>query len=159
FYDALPLHVDAINRALAGLPKERIRVHYCYGNYAASHRSDADFARVLPEIVRLHASAIVGELANPRHEGDLLILQEYARDHGWPKGLAFVGGVVDVKSPFVESPRTIRLRLDQLAKAVGPENTWGGSDCGFETFVGMNGVPRSVALHKLRALVEGARGG
>ncbi len=158
FYEALPRHVEAINRALTGLPKERIRVHYCYGNYAASHRSDADFARVLPEIVGLHTSAIVGELANPRHEGDLLILQEYAREHGWPKHLAFVGGVVDVKTPIVESARTVRLRLEQLARAVGPENTWGGSDCGFETFARMNGVPRSVALQKLRALVEGARG-
>jgi 5-methyltetrahydropteroyltriglutamate--homocysteine methyltransferase len=156
FYAALPLHVDAINRAVEGLPRERIRVHYCYGNYAASHSSDADFARVLPELVRLRTSALVGELANPRHEGDLLILREYAREHGWPKGLAFVGGVIDVKTPIVESPRTVRLRLDLLGQAVGAENAWGGTDCGFETFAHMNGVTRSVALQKLQALVEGA---
>jgi 5-methyltetrahydropteroyltriglutamate--homocysteine methyltransferase len=156
FYAALPLHVDAINRAVEGLPRERIRVHYCYGNYAASHSSDADFARVLPELVRLRTSAIVGELANPRHEGDLLILRDYARQHGWPAGLSFVGGVIDVKTPIVESPRTVRLRLDLLAQAVGATNAWGGTDCGFETFAHMNGVTRSVALQKLRALVEGA---
>ena len=101
--------------------------------------------------------SFVGELANPHHEGDLLVLQEYARDHGWPKGLAFVGGVIDVKTPIVESPRTVRLRLDQLAQAVGTQNTWGGTDCGFETFARMNGVPKSVALLKLKALAEGAR--
>jgi len=157
FYDALPHHVDAINHAVDGLPRDRIRVHYCYGNYAASHQSDADFARILPQLTRLHASKLVGELANPHHEGDLLVLQEYARDHGWPKGLAFVGGVIDVKTPIVESPRTVRLRLDQLAQAVGTQNTWGGTDCGFETFARMNGVPKSVALLKLKALAEGAR--
>jgi 5-methyltetrahydropteroyltriglutamate--homocysteine methyltransferase len=157
FYDALPHHVDAINGALAGLPRERIRVHYCYGNYAASHESDADFARVLPELTRLHAGQLVGELANPHHEGDLLVLQQYVRSHGWPSHLGFAAGVIDVKTPIVESPRTVRLRLDLLAQAIGPENTWGGTDCGFETFAGMNGVPRSVALRKLRALVEGAR--
>ncbi|MGD0257561.1 MAG: hypothetical protein ABSB90_06745 [Thermoplasmata archaeon] len=157
FYEALPHHVDAINRAVEGLPRDRIRVHYCYGNYAASHLSDADFARVLPQLTRLHTSALVGELANPHHEGDLLVLQEYARDHGWPKGLGFAGGVIDVKTPIVESPRTVRLRLDQLAQAVGAQNTWGGTDCGFETFARMNGVPRSVALLKLKALAEGAR--
>lgn len=157
FYEALPHHINAINRAVEGLPRERIRVHYCYGNYAASHQSDADFARVLPQLTRLHASTLVGELANPHHEGDLLVLQEFARDHGWPNGLAFVGGVIDVKTPIVESPRTVRLRLDQLAQAVGPQNTWGGTDCGFETFARMNGVPRSVALLKLQALAEGAR--
>ena len=112
---------------------------------------------MLPELVRLKVSALVGELANPRHEGDLLILRDYARQHGWPKGLAFVGGVIDVKTPIVESPRTVRLRLDLLGQAVGPENAWGGTDCGFETFAHMNGVPRAVGLQKLRALVEGAQ--
>ncbi|HLM90863.1 MAG TPA: hypothetical protein VK424_02265 [Thermoplasmata archaeon] len=157
FYAAVPLHVDAINRAIEGLPRDRIRVHYCYGNYAASHSTDADFARVLPELVRLRVSALVGELANPRHEGDLLILREFAREHGWPKGLAFVGGVIDVKTPIVETPRTVRLRLDLLGQAVGAENAWGGTDCGFETFAHMNGVTRAVGLQKLRALVEGAQ--
>ncbi len=157
FYTALPQHVDAINYAIQGLPRDRIRVHYCYGNYAASHSTDADFSRVLPELVRLKVSALVGELANPRHEGDLLILRDYARQHGWPKGLAFVGGVIDVKTPIVESPRTVRLRLGLLGQAVGPENAWGGTDCGFETFAHMNGVPRAVGLQKLRALVEGAQ--
>lgn len=157
FYDALTHHVDAINEAVEGLPRERIRVHYCYGNYAASHRSDADFEKVLPEVARLRVGAIVGELANPHHEGDLLIIQEFAKTHGWPPHLGFVGGVIDVKTPIVESPRTVKLRLDQLAAAVGAENTWGGTDCGFETFAGMNGVTHTVALQKLRALAEGAR--
>ncbi|MGI0071172.1 MAG: hypothetical protein ACRECT_03775 [Thermoplasmata archaeon] len=157
FYDALPHHVDAINSAVEGLPRERIRVHYCYGNYAASHLSDADFAKVLPEIARLKVSAIVGELANPRHEGDLLVLRAFAKEHGWPAHLRFVGGVIDVKTPIVESPRTVKFRLDQLAAAVGVENAWGGTDCGFETFAAMNGVTHTVGLQKLRALAEGAR--
>lgn len=156
FYSLLPAHVDAINTAIEGLPKERIRVHYCYGNYAASHESDADFARVLPEITRLKVNALVGELANPRHEGDLRILRRFVKEHGWPAHLGFVGGVIDVKTPIVESPETVRFRLDELAKIVGKRNTWGGTDCGFETFAGMNGCTHPVALRKLRALAEGA---
>ncbi len=156
FYAALPHHVDAINSAIRGLPRERVRVHYCYGNYAASHETDADFARVLPELARLRVGAIVGELANPRHEGDLVLLGRYAREQGWPSHLAFVGGVIDVKTPIVESKETVRMRLDLLGKIVGEENAWGGTDCGFETFAGMNGVTHPVALRKLRALAEGA---
>ncbi len=156
FYSVLPEHVDAINTAIEGLPAERIRVHYCYGNYAASHESDADFGRILPEITRLKVRALVGELANPRHEGDLRILKRFVKEHGWPSHLGFVGGVVDVKTPIVESPETIKFRLDELAKIVGKRNTWGGTDCGFETFAGMNGCTHSVALRKLRALAEGA---
>jgi len=156
FYELLPHHVDAINEAIRGLPRERIRVHYCYGNYAGSHESDADFARVLPEIARLKVAALVGELANPHHEGDLLALRRFAKEQGWPAHLGFVGGVIDVKTPIVESPDTVRFRLDTLASIVGEENTWGGTDCGFETFAGMNGVTHPVALRKLRALAEGA---
>ncbi len=157
FLTVLPEHINAINEAIKGLPRERIRVHYCYGNYAASHMSDADFAGVLPQLARLRVAGIVGELANPHHEGDLLILKQFARDHGWPAHLAFAGGVIDVKTPIVESPRTVKFRLDELASIVGAENTWGGTDCGFETFAGLNGVTRPVALQKLAALAEGAR--
>ena len=156
FYAALPHHVAAVNEAIRGLPKERIRVHYCYGNYAASHESDAAFSKVIPELVRLNVRALVGELANPHHEGDLLTLRRFVKDYGWPAHLGFVGGVIDVKTPIVETPETVKFRLDQLAGVVGAENTWGGSDCGFETFAGMNGVTHPVALHKLRALADGA---
>jgi 5-methyltetrahydropteroyltriglutamate--homocysteine methyltransferase len=157
FYEALPHHVKAINAAIKGLPRERIRVHYCYGNYAASHEVDADFAKVLPEITRLKVASLVGELANPHHEGDLLVLRRFEKEHGWPAKLGFVGGVIDVKTPIVESPETIQFRLDTLASIIGEANTWGGTDCGFETFAGMNGVTHPVALRKLRALAEGAR--
>ncbi len=156
FGEALPHHVDLINEAIRGLPKERIRVHYCYGNYAASHELDAHFSSVLPELTRLNVRAVVGELANPHHEGDLLLLRRFVREHGWPSKLGFVGGMIDVKTPIVESPETVKFRLDQLAAIVGPENTWGGTDCGFETFAGMNGVTHTVALQKLRALATGA---
>jgi len=157
FYDALPHHVDAINEAVRGLPKDRIRVHYCYGNYAASHISDAEFGRILPEITRLNVSAVVGELANPRHEGDVRTLARYVKDHGWPNQLSFVGGVIDVKTPIVETPETVRLRLEQLGAAVGHSNAWGGTDCGFETFAAVQNVTHAVGLRKLRALAEGAR--
>jgi len=157
FLTVLPAHVEAINEAVRGLPRERIRVHYCYGNYAASHVNDADFAGVLPELARLQVGGLVGELANPHHEGDLLVLERYVHDHGWPAHLAFAGGVIDVKTPIVETPRTVKLRLDHLAALVGPENAWGGTDCGFETFAGVSGVTHKVALQKLAALAEGAR--
>lgn len=158
FYELLPLHVDAVNEAIAGLPAERIRVHYCYGNYLASHRNDADFARVLPQILRLKAGTIVGEAANPRHEGDAIVVEEYLREHAWPKGLRFAAGVVDVKTPFVETPETIATRLERFGRIEGfdPKNLLGGTDCGFETFLGFGNVTHEVALQKLESLAKGA---
>ena len=158
YYELLPQHVDAINEAVAGLPRDRIRVHYCYGNYLASHRNDPDFARVVPEILRLKVGTIVGEAANPRHEGDALIVEDYVREHGWPKGLRFAAGVVDVKTPFVETPETVAARLERFGRIEGfdPRNLLGGTDCGFQTFLGFDNVTHEVALHKLESLAKGA---
>lgn len=159
FYDVLPKHVEAINEAIKGLPSERIRVHYCYGNYASSHLTDPDYSKVLPELLKLKAGTIVGEMANPRHAGDPLIIRKHVKEYGWPKELKFAAGVVDVKSPFVETPETISLKLHNLADIddIGEERVLGGTDCGFETFAGLGSVPKSIALQKLKSLAIGAR--
>ncbi len=156
FEDALPVHVEAINKAVKGLPKERIRVHYCYGNYVGSHKSDADFDFVLSEIVKLEAGTIVGEAANAHHEGDSLVLEDYVNEHGWPKGLKFAFGVIDVKTQIVETPQTVASRLERPVKVLGAENVLGGTDCGFETFAFFGNVTQAVAEQKLKALVRGA---
>jgi 5-methyltetrahydropteroyltriglutamate--homocysteine methyltransferase len=159
FYEALPYHVDAINEATAGLSSSRIRVHYCFGNYRATHRFDADYSKILPEIMRLKAKTIVGEMANPRHEGDALKLGDYLKENSWPKGLTLAAGVIDVKTPMVETPETVALRLDRLARIdkIGPERLMAGTDCGFETFSGVNNqVTYKVGLRKLQAEAHGA---
>jgi 5-methyltetrahydropteroyltriglutamate--homocysteine methyltransferase len=159
FFSRLAEHVDAINEAISGLPSERIRVHYCYGNWNGSHRFDADFSKVLPELLRLKAGCLVGELANPRHEGDSLVIEGYLKEHDWPKGLKLAAGVIDVKTPIVESPETVALRLERLARLdkIGPGNLLGGTDCGFETFAYVDNVTYAVGLQKLKSLAEGAR--
>jgi 5-methyltetrahydropteroyltriglutamate--homocysteine methyltransferase len=158
FYEALPHHIDAINEATAGLPTSRIRVHYCYGNWVGSHRYDADFTRIVPELLRLNAGTIVGEMANARHEGDALRLEDYLKEHSWPKGLTLAAGMIDVKTPMVESPETVAGRLERLAKIdrLGPEKLMAGTDCGFETFAGVNNLTYKVGLQKLQALAMGA---
>lgn len=157
FYEALPKHVDAINEAIAGLPRDRIRVHYCYGNWVGSHRFDADYRRVLSEMVRLKVGTIVGEMANPRHEGDSLILRDYLKGHDWPKGLGLAAGVIDVKTPIVETSETVASRLEGLASTgkIDPDRLYGGTDCGFETFAYFDNVPYQIGLQKLEALANG----
>jgi 5-methyltetrahydropteroyltriglutamate--homocysteine methyltransferase len=157
FYDALHSHVEAINEAISGFPRERIRVHYCYGNWIGSHRFDADFSRVLKEVLELKVGTLVGEFANPRHEGDSYILKSHVRDYGWPKGLKFAIGVIDVKTPIVESPETVAGRLIRVAEIIGLKNVIGGTDCGFETFAAVGNVPYKIGLLKLEALAIGAK--
>ncbi len=159
FYEALPHHIDAINEAIAGLQSSRIRVHYCFGNWLGSHKFDADFARIIPELLRLKAGTIVGEMANPRHEGDALKLADYVKEHGWPTMLTLAAGVIDVKTPIVETGETVAGRLDRLAQIdeIGPERLMAGTDCGFETFASVNNVTYKVGLQKLQAAAMGAR--
>lgn len=158
FYDALHHHIEAINDSIKGLPAERIRVHYCYGNYASSHLMDPPYERILPELLQLKAGTIVGEMANPRHSGDPVTIKKYVTDHGWPAHLNIAAGVIDVKSPFVETPEAVALKLKSLAEIdeIGPDRVLGGTDCGFETFMGMGSVPHSVGVKKLKSLAEGA---
>ena len=159
FNSVLPKHVNAINEAISGLPSKRIRVHYCYGNYASPHLTDPDYADVLPHILKLKVGTLVGEMANPRHAGDPLIIKKYVKEHGWPKNLTFAAGVIDVKSSFVETPETVNLKLQNLANIddIGPERVMGGTDCGFETFAGLGSVSKNIALKKLESLAKGAR--
>lgn len=158
FYEAVPQHVDAINEATAGLPRDRIRVHYCYGNWVGSHRFDADYSRVLPEFLRLKAGTLVGEMANPRHEGDALVLRQYLKEYDWPKGLKLAAGVIDVKTPIVETPETVALRLERVATIdkIDPNDVLGGTDCGFETFANFGNITHRAGLQKLEALANGA---
>lgn len=158
FDDALPHHIDAINEAIKGLPQDRIRVHYCYGNYTGSHTIDPHYGKILPELLKLKVGTLVGEMANPRHAGDPLIIEKHVKEYGWPKHMNIAAGVIDVKDPIVESPEAVALKLRNVAQIdeIGPERVLGGTDCGFETFAWQENVPRSVAVKKLRALAEGA---
>ncbi|MGI0091558.1 MAG: hypothetical protein ACREBS_07610 [Nitrososphaerales archaeon] len=159
FFDALPSHVEAINEAVKGLPKERIRTHYCFGNWLGSHRFDADFRKVLPEILKLKVGTIVGEMANPRHEGDALILEQFLKQDGeWPNEMKLAMGVIDVKTPILETAETVAIRLERVAslEKVGPDNILAGTDCGFETFAKFGKLTHTVALQKLVALTQGA---
>ncbi len=159
FQEVLPKHVQAINDAIKGLPANRIRIHYCYGNYSASHLTDPDYSKVLPELLKLKVGTLVGEMANPRHAGDPVIIKRHVKEYGWPKSLKFAAGIIDVKSPFVETPETVNLKLHNVSDIddIGPERVLGGTDCGFETFSGLGNIPKSIALQKLKSLAEGAR--
>lgn len=127
FQEVLPIHVQAINEAIKGLPADRIRVHCCYGNYLASHLTDPDYSSVLLELFKLKVCSLVGEIANPRHPGDPLIIKKYVKEYGWPKSLKFAAGVIDVKSPFEETPETVNLKLHNVSDIddIGPKRVLG----------------------------------
>ena len=56
FLQMVELHVDAINRAIADIPPERVRLHFCWGNYDGPHTHDVPLEPVLPLLYRARSA-------------------------------------------------------------------------------------------------------
>src|SRR5713101_1930708 len=63
FLDIVALHVDAINRATAAIPAERIRLHVCWGNYDGPHAHDVPMEAILPLLYQARVGALSLPLA------------------------------------------------------------------------------------------------
>jgi 5-methyltetrahydropteroyltriglutamate--homocysteine methyltransferase len=148
----LPLAVEALNAALAGIPAEQIRLHVCWGNYAGPHHKDVPLEQIIGEVLKVNAGTIYVEGANPRHAHEWRVFQ----DVKLPDDKSVILGVIDVKSNCVEHPRLVADRLVQLGKLIGKDRLIAGTDCGFDTFIRFSQVDPAVAWLKLKSLSEGA---
>lgn len=154
FLAAVELHVDAINRALAGIPPDRVRLHVCWGNYDGPHTHDVPAEAILPIIYRARVGALSLPLANPRHQHEVKVLRRLPP----PPSMLLLPGVIDTTTNYVEHPEIVADRLLQAVEAVGErERVLASADCGFGTFAGSEMVAASVVWAKLRTLAEGAR--
>jgi 5-methyltetrahydropteroyltriglutamate--homocysteine methyltransferase len=145
--------VAAINRALAGIPRERVRLHVCWGNYEGPHDHDVPLSEILPILLRAEVGGLVLPFANPRHAHEVRCLE---RTKLAPDQL-LVAGVIDTLTNFVEHPEVVAERIERVAAAVGdPRRVLAGTDCGFDTSAGRGRVARDVVWAKLRTLRDGA---
>jgi 5-methyltetrahydropteroyltriglutamate--homocysteine methyltransferase len=153
FVDAVALHIDAINEAVAAIPPDRIRLHLCWGNYDGPHTHDVPLEPILPVIYRAKVGALSLPLASPRHQHELKVF----RRHPLPAGMLFLPGVIDSTTNVVEHPEVVADRIIAAAEAVGDKTRVLASvDCGFGTFAGSQLVEESVVWKKLATLREGA---
>ena len=149
---ACDAHLEALNTALAHVPRERVRMHVCWGNYEGPHHCDAPFELVFGLARRAKVGALLFEAANPRHAHEWT----WFRDHGLDDDLVIVPGVIDSTTNFIEHPQLVAQRIERFVDLVGRERVIAGSDCGFGTFAGFGAVDGEIAWAKLRTLVEGA---
>jgi 5-methyltetrahydropteroyltriglutamate--homocysteine methyltransferase len=153
FVEAVALHVDAINEAVANIPPDRIRLHLCWGNYDGPHTHDVPLEPLLPVIYRARVGALSLPLASPRHQHELRAF----RANPLPAHMLFVPGVVDSTTNVVEHPEVVADRIVAAAEAIGDRTrVLAGVDCGFGTFAGSQLVEESVVWKKLATLREGA---
>ena len=146
------LHVEALNHALDGIPKDRVRLHVCWGNYEGPHHHDAPMEMVLPIALRANVGALLFESSNPRHAHEWEVFA--AAD--LPDDLILVPGVLDSTTNFVEHPKLVAERICRFADIVGRERVVAGTDCGFSTFAGFGAVDEDIVYAKLASMVQGA---
>ncbi|MBV9250547.1 MAG: epoxyalkane--coenzyme M transferase [Acetobacteraceae bacterium] len=154
FVDFAERVVAIINNALRNIPRDRVRIHACWGNYEGPHDSDVDLAEILPVISRAKVGGWVLPFANPRHAHEYRCLKDLPLDDGQ----VIVAGVIDPLTNFVEHPEVVADRLERVAQVVSdPTRVLAGTDCGFDTSAGRGRVAPDVVWAKLKAMSDGAR--
>jgi 5-methyltetrahydropteroyltriglutamate--homocysteine methyltransferase len=153
FRAIVELHVEALNRALAGIDPDRVRVHVCWGNYPGPHNRDVPLRDILDVVYRVNGSGLSIEGANPRHEHEWRVFEELPL----PAGKVLIPGVIDTCTNYLEHPEVVAQRIARYARVVGRENVIAGTDCGFGTMAGRSAVVPTIAYAKLGSLAEGAR--
>ncbi len=154
FLERVELHVEAINLALANIPRDKVRLHVCFGNWDGPHIDDIELESILPLVYRAKVGALSLSCANPRH------LHEWksVKANPPPPEMLVMPGVIDVTTNYLEHPEVVADRICQWVEAVGDkERVIAGTDCGFGTFAAFAFVAEDVVWAKLGALAEGAR--
>jgi len=143
------MRVDALNQALRDIPREKIRLHVCWGSFHGPHQHDIPLKDIVDIIFRVRASSYSIEASNPCHGHEWRVFEEFKL----PEGAVLIPGVVGHFSDFIEHPELVAERLARYANLVGRENVMGGTDCGLGPRVGH----AKIAWAKLEALAAGAR--
>jgi len=143
------MRVAALNHALRGIPKEKVRLHVCWGSHHGPHHDDVPLKDIIDLIFQVNAGSFSIEASNPCHEHEWRVFEQV----NLPEGATLIPGVVGHCTDFIEHPDLVAERLVRYANLVGRENVLAGTDCGLGTRVGHP----SVCWAKFEALAEGAR--
>jgi 5-methyltetrahydropteroyltriglutamate--homocysteine methyltransferase len=140
--------IEAVNRSLDGIPRERVRYHVCWGSWHGPHTTDVPLAEILDIVLGANVGAFSVEAGNVRHELDYKVWQGV----DVPENLILIPGVVSHATNLVEPPELVAERIVRYAEIVGRERVIAGTDCGLG-----GRIHPELAWAKLRALADGAR--
>ena len=153
FVKAAETHIAAINQGIEGIPRDRVRLHVCWGNWNGPHTHDVPLELILPVLYQANVGALSIEFGNPRHQHELQAL----RRHPLPAHMLLLPGVIESNSNIVEHPEVVARRLEEAVAAVGDrERVIASCDCGFGTFTNREYVLEPVVWLKLKSLRQGA---
>ncbi len=149
----LTVRIEAINRALKGVPEEKARLHICWGSGNQPHINDVPLRVIIDQVLKVNTQGYSFEGANDRHMHEVLMWD----DVKLPEGKILMPGVVGHVSNIVEHPELVAWRIKLYAERVGKENVIAGTDCGYSQGWDLRRAHPQVQWAKLEALAEGAR--
>jgi 5-methyltetrahydropteroyltriglutamate--homocysteine methyltransferase len=153
FQEFVETVISVVNDALTDVPRDRVRLHVCWGNSESPHDSDVALADILPIILKANVGGLVLPFANPRHAHEFKCFA----DHRLADDQILVAGVIDTLTNFVEHPEVVADRLERVAAVIGdPTRVLAGTDCGFDTSAGWGRVAEDVVWAKLKTMRAGA---
>lgn len=144
--------VEALNRALRGIPAEKVRHHTCYGINIGPRVHDLELEHIVDIVLKINAQAYSFEASNPRHEHEWAVWETTKL----PDGKIVIPGVISHSTVVVEHPQLVAQRLQRFANVCGRENVIAGSDCGFATFAASKEIHPSIVWAKFAAMRDGA---
>lgn len=139
--------VEALNHAIRGLPRERIRFHLCWGSWHGPHTTDIPMRDIVEVMLAVECQAYSFEAGNVRHEHEWRVWQEVKL----PDDKLILPGVVSHATNVVEHPELVAERILRFANLVGRERVIAATDCGLG-----GRVHPQIAWAKLETLAQGA---
>jgi len=146
--EELELAVELVNRVVDGVDGVRIGLHVCRGNWSPDESTllRGGYHPLRPYFERMNVRQLVLEYATER-AGDLMVFG--AKELGL--------GVVNPRTPTVETPDEVRRAVEAALRLYPAERLFLNPDCGFGTFANRPVNQTDTALAKLRSMVEAAR--
>ena len=141
------MRVEALNHALRGLPRDRIRFHLCWGSWHGPHVTDLPMRDVIDAMLAINCQAYSFEAGNVRHEHEWSIWREAKL----PDDKLILPGVVSHATNVVEHPDLVAERIVRFANVVGRERVIASTDCGLG-----GRIHPDIAWAKLESLAEGS---
>jgi len=140
---------ELVNAVVQGLPRERIALHVCRGNWTPdeSVALSGSYAPLLATLSNMKVGAYLLEACTSR-AGDMALLQALPGD-------ARIGvGVVNQKNQTAESTEEIAARIGRAIGLFGADRLLLHPDCGFATFADNPICSNALAEAKLAAIAR-----
>ena len=142
---------ELVNAVVQGLPRERIALHVCRGNWTPdeSVALSGSYAPLLATLSNMRVGAYLLEACTSR-AGDIALLQSL------PSNARIGVGVVNQKNQAIESVEDIASRINRAIGLFGADRLLLHPDCGFATFADNPICSNALAEAKLAAIAQAA---